>query len=299
VAGISIGPDTEQIVGRGLYGEPIYGSLPSASVSPPPPQSPRIGPGLYGEGPPVNLPTATPILGRVINRPTGERSFVGDAATHVAADVPITATKRDFTLREANAQLSDIGAKAFSKNPLDRTAAGVDQRQLYGQVARDITSGIERAAGPEVAGTWTKAQTDYAQASKVLDFLKRSGVVDNDGFLNVGKMQRMLNQPKTAAALEGSLGPDKFKTFVDAIYRGAPRGEVDRVTSGMGGPLDALMQVLRGTNTGASQMIRVPIATVLPGVGGKYVGRAPLALPAPLQGIIDVGAQRGAERMMR
>src|SRR3990167_8479399 len=50
-----------------------------------------------------------------------------------------------MTLREANDRLSEIGARAFSRNPLDRTFQGIDQRQLYGEVARDIRRGIARA----------------------------------------------------------------------------------------------------------------------------------------------------------
>src|SRR3990167_1876323 len=50
-----------------------------------------------------------------------------------------------MTLREANDRLSEIGARAFSRNPLDRPFQGIDQRQLYGEVARDIRRGIARA----------------------------------------------------------------------------------------------------------------------------------------------------------
>src|SRR3989304_2612388 len=49
-----------------------------------------------------------------------------------------------MTLREANDRLSEIGARAFSRNPLDRTFQGIDQRQLYGEVGRDIRRGGTR-----------------------------------------------------------------------------------------------------------------------------------------------------------
>src|SRR5690242_3765266 len=55
-----------------------------------------------------------------------------------------TAAPRPFTLREANDALSEIGARAFSKNPLDRSFNGVDQRQLYGQVVQEITDELAR-----------------------------------------------------------------------------------------------------------------------------------------------------------
>lgn len=200
-------------------------------------------------------------------------------------------------LRAANDELSDIGARAFSRNPLDRNFNGVDQRRLYGDVARDISSGIGTAGGAEAAGAHEATQGAYSAGSKMLDFFKKSGVSDNDGFLAVAKMQRLLNNPKNAAILERHMGPENFKKFSDAVFRGAARGETDRVAPGMGGPLDALSQVLRGTNTGFSQSWRVPLATALPNIGSKYVGKNPLAIPDALRKILDLGAQRGATAM--
>ena len=67
-----------------------------------------------------------------------------------------------MTLRAANLELSKIGARAFSKNPLERTVEGIDQRKLYGEIAEQIREGIittERelaraavAAGQETIG---------------------------------------------------------------------------------------------------------------------------------------------------
>ncbi len=54
------------------------------------------------------------------------------------------------------------------------------------------------------------------------------------------------------------------------------------------------MQVLRGTNTGASQTWRLPVATLLPNIGSKYVGRNQ-AHPCSATRLLDVGAQRGID----
>src|SRR3972149_3661451 len=79
-----------------------------------------------------------------------------------------------MTLREANDRLSEIGARAFSRNPLDRTFQGIDQRQLYGEVARDIRRGIARAArGPPAVGRGLPAAVRASRAPRVASRLAR------------------------------------------------------------------------------------------------------------------------------
>lgn len=67
-------------------------------------------------------------------------SLIGDRPIRIPS-----LSDQPMSLRDANLRLSEIGAKAFSRNPLDRTVQGIDQRQLYGQVANEIRAGIAEA----------------------------------------------------------------------------------------------------------------------------------------------------------
>lgn len=77
------------------------------------------------------------------------------------------------------------------------------------------------------------------------------------------------------------------KPLQTELLRGGPLGSSDRLTSGEGGPLDALMEVARGRNTGASQYVRVPVSTVLPNVGSQYAGTAPYSPPDAAKALLD------------
>jgi hypothetical protein len=204
-----------------------------------------------------------------------------------------------YSLRDANAGLTSIGEGAFNQNILDRTAKKAADRRLYGRTSREMSEGIESTAiseGPEAAGAFDATQGAYAQGAKLLEFFKKSGVVDNDGFMNAPKMQRMLNNPKNAAILKRAMGPEGFQKFSDAVNRGAPRGETDRMVPGMGTPGDAWSQIPRGLS-GATAIPRALALTLFPNLGSKYVGQNPLAMPQMLRSILDLGAQRGVGRV--
>lgn len=60
-------------------------------------------------------------------------------------------SERPMSLRDANAALSEIGSRAFSRNPLDRTFQGVDQRRLYGQIEQEIRAALDALQRSELA----------------------------------------------------------------------------------------------------------------------------------------------------
>ncbi len=197
-----------------------------------------------------------------------------------------------MTLRDANKTLSEIGARAFSKNPLDRTIQGVDQRQLYGQLANDIEAALPANARP----LWQSAQADYKKGLALLKPLQSSSAFrqyPDELQLNTPKLQEYIANPKNEAALRNKLGDAGFESLVNVLTRGGGVGTRDTLASGRGRMSDAFMQSFgRGTNTGSLQALGVPFRTILPNVGSQYAGRAPYTLPPALQSILDVAAQR-------
>ena len=206
-----------------------------------------------------------------------------------------------ISLRDASDELSRIGELLSSRQPLDPNVSRVDLARRYGELVAEIGQGLEQAGGPEARAAWEAGQTAYRKGRGIYDFLRDTKVLEpggvtspliDEGSLNIVKLQRSLMDPTVAADLRKALGPEDFDRLAQAIFRGADRTKIDRMALGGGGPLDALMQVLRGQNTGFSQTWRVPIATVLPNLGSQYAGRAPYSLPPALQAILDVALQR-------
>lgn len=194
-------------------------------------------------------------------------------------------------LREANNRLSEIGAKAFSKNPLDRNFNGVDQRRLYGQVANEIEAGLPQQLRP----LWQQAQGDYKKGLALLKPLQASSAYrqyPDEIQFNTPQIQTFLANPKNEAALRNKLGDGGYEALVNAMTRGGGVGTRDILAPGQGRVLDALRQTLgRGTNTGSMQALGVPARTLFPNLGSQYAGRQPYTLPPALQTILDAALQ--------
>ena len=201
-----------------------------------------------------------------------------------------------MTLREANDALSEIGARAFSKNPLDRTFNGVDQRRLYGQIEQEIQAALggQHSQAPDLFNT---AQRDYSKGLSLLRPLQSPNAYrlsSGETQFNTPFVQGSVQTPKNAASMRNKLGGADYDALVNVLTRGAGEGK-DVLSSGQGGVMDALMQTLgRGTNSGAMGMLGVPLRTALPNVGSQYAGRQPYSLSPVLQQALDVVLQRQA-----
>jgi hypothetical protein len=209
---------------------------------------------------------------------------------------PISVGGQAIPLREANDRLSEIGARAFSKNPLDRTFQGVDQRQLYGQTAREIEQGLSQLDPTGAAlKTWQQAQQAYSAGTALLRPLQTPQAFRTGKSLefNTPYVQRLLANPKAEAALRNKLGDREFEALRNVMLRGGRPGGVDVLSPG-GRVTDALMEILRGKG-GATQIPALVPRTLLPNLGSRYTGRQPYSLPPKLQTILDLAAQRGAE----
>jgi hypothetical protein len=213
--------------------------------------------------------------------------------------VPALDANKNFTLREANDLLSEVGARAFSRNPLDRTFNGIDQRRLYGQIASELDAALG-AAHPDAPGLFRQAQADYSRGLGLLRPLQAQNAYrlsPGDVQLNTPMVQTFLQNPKNAAALRNKLGDQGYQALLDTMTRGAGQGR-DVLPAGSGGMLDAAMQSFgRGQNTGSAQFLGVPLRTLLPNVGAQYTGRQPLSLPPALQQALDVVLQRQAGQL--
>jgi hypothetical protein len=210
-----------------------------------------------------------------------------------------------MTVKEANAVLSDIGDAMRGKKVLDPRYGNQDPARLYAKVRREISEGIEAAeTGVDVAARnamarprwepkhgadnlarelWEAGQTDYRKGRVLYDFLRDSKVLDQDGMLNMRKLQLMIStDPERAAKLQRALGEKDFEKFQQALFRGEKPMGADKPATGGGELLDPLRQTVAGTNTGSGNLKRSVLSAIgLPNLGTKYVGKLePLTAPA-------------------
>ena len=203
--------------------------------------------------------------------------------------------REPLTLQEANDILSETAKLAFSKNPLDRTFNGVDQRRLYGQIRKEITAALDRAdpTGRETAA-WEAAQAAYAGGLAFLRPLQKSRAFRTGEELqfNTPMIQKMLADPKAEAAFRNKLGDEGFEALRAQMLRGGKPGEVDVLAPGSGSALDPIKAWARGSNTGFWGLPMALGRTLFPNAGSRYAGRAPYTLSPNLQAILDVVLQR-------
>jgi hypothetical protein len=198
-----------------------------------------------------------------------------------------------MSLRDANNKLSEIGARAFSKNPLERNILGVDQRQLYGQAANEIDAALPQDARP----LWQTAQADYKKGLALLKPLQSPSAFrqyPDEVQLNTPKLQEYVANPKNEAALRNKLGDQGYEALVNVLTRGGGAGTRDILAPGQGRVMDALLQTFGRGQGGATQFIGAPLRTALPNVGSQYAGRAPYSLPPALQSVLDIALQQKA-----
>lgn len=218
---------------------------------------------------------------------------IGQGGTHTVTVI------KPMTLQEANDALSEIGAKAFSKNPLDRNFNGVDQRQLYGKVSGEIRAALDKADPTGYSsGAFDQAQQAHKAGLALLKPLERDAAYrryPDEVQFNTPFLQKYVANPKNEAALRNKLGDEGFDSLVNILTRGGGVGTQDSLAGGQGRTLDALRQVWGKGMGGAPQILGSVLRTATPNIGSQYAGKAPLAVPNLMQMLIDLGAQKGVD----
>jgi len=228
-----------------------------------------------------------------------EGSIQGIEAALPSGQISVPALGGAISLRDANDKLSEIGARAFSKNPLDRTVQGVDQRQLYGQLANEIRAGIA-AVDPGKALEWDAAQAAYAAGRGVLKPLMKPQAF-TQGEFNVPALQKFLTDPRNRAVLAKKLGGDlgtganlgPYNRLVDSITRNAEPGMVDQMSNKPLGLMDT-----SGSGGAVARGFRLA-AKAFPNASSRYVGDVPFSTPplrGDLQTMLDLMGERAAAR---
>ena len=225
----------------------------------------------------------------------GERSRFAQALGPTEIDIP--SLGQSMTLREANDVLSQRGAVLSGRAALDPRFKDRDPARAYKALAQDIDSGVQAHGGDEALNKWQSLQDAYkAGRAEIKPFQRGAaylpGQQEGEAQLSLVQVASWLREPKNAAWMINRIGRPRFDAMLNEITRGAGPLATDIMEPGRGRMTDALMQWLRGTNTGSTQAIGVPLRTPIPGVGRQYAGRPPMALPASLQAILDVAMQR-------
>lgn len=256
--------------------------------------------GVYGEET-VALPTASATPGRVVHQPTGEREFLSHEGTQLDAVAPIFSGKSTWSLRDANAALSEVGDMMHGRKPLDPRFKDVDLGKLYGQIVNDIKGGLAQVSGPEAAANWEAGQAAYrAGRSGVLPLLERPNLI-RQGQFTAQDLQRWLKEPTNRADLAKALGGDlatgqnlgPYTRLVESITRGAQPGMVDELAGRAPGLF---------SGRGSYGMWRVPVEAaraLFPNASSRYVGRQPYTPPSSVQTLLDLMSERGAQAATR
>jgi len=213
-----------------------------------------------------------------------------------------------LSLTDATERLSTLGQRAFGgKTDLfARTMQGKDRRALYENAINQITRELNRLdATGEAAAAYNIARIQYRSGIALLSlFRAEGGKPDAEMFrafpdhieLNWRRLQQKFAQRREL--LEDRLGPDEFAKVQAVVTRGGPLGTVDIPVPGAGRMGTAAMQTFgRGTQTGSTSILGVPLRTLLPNIGAEYAGRAPFTPSALVQYLLDVGGQRGTARL--
>jgi len=199
----------------------------------------------------------------------------------ITGNAPFTVQGQNMTLQEANDLLSEIGARAFSRNPLDRTFNGIDQRRLYGDVLNDIKQGLTTTDPSGVAlSQFERVQALYQAGRGYLDPLKNPQAFrsyEDQIQFNTPFFQKILGSPRGEASLRKKLGDAEFERLRDALLRGGAPGTTDVLPRWAGNISDPVAQLFRSGGGATTGLLALP-RTLLPNLGGGYAGRAPYSL---------------------
>lgn len=200
------------------------------------------------------------------------------------------------SLRTANNELTAIGEGLRHGDIADRTLKQQAIQRDYGTLATEIRQGLEQRS-PGLGDAWQRGQEDYRSGVALLG-KRQLGATGawrpgNQGVeLDTAYLQNLLKDPRVEQLLRQRLGDEGFKTWMDAVTRGAGVGAVDVMAPGRGGFGQSLSQWERGSNTGFWGLPLAAARAVLPNLGASYVGRQPYAVAPTLQTILDAAASQ-------
>ena len=205
--------------------------------------------------------------------------------------VPTLDKQTPMTIREANDKLSEVGAKAFSKNPLDRTFQGIDQRRLYKTLSQEILTGLT-TLDPQAAQLWQQAQRTYAAGKRLTEVFRAKGLIDKNSMLRMEVLQEAVRDPSTIAWLRNKLGPEGYAKLAQTVTRGGGVGAVDRPAWGTGTAIEPLRMIgeMKG---GTPALVGATTKGFLPNLWSRYAGTLPFQRPQSLQLLLDLALERG------
>ena len=218
-------------------------------------------------------------------------------ATNNPGGIP-TSMPKPMTLQEANDALSEIGAKAFSQNPMDRNFNGIDQRRLYGQVRQELVAALDKADPTGyTSAAWQRMQQHYERGIAGLEPIQsaaayRPGRTSGEAQFNTPAVMDYLRNPKNLGELRNRFGDQNVAALINVLTRGGGPLARDTLAPGTGAASEALMQTYGRGQGGAPQVIGSLLRTPFPSFGSRYAGRASYGLPPDLQKILDVALQR-------
>jgi hypothetical protein len=289
------GPNAASSPAGGPTPDTFWSRLRGRAAGPEPPnpspQSPRdiLEQGYLGE---VNTPSVPVPEGA----PWQPRALVGERGV----PIEIPSMGGSVSLREANAELTAIGEGLRHAQILDPTMRQREAGRAYAKLSEEIRQGLD-AQQPGLGAAFQKTQEAYAAG---LDYLKKianpnnwipgsKGIEFDSRALQKGLAKSPLEQQRTGERL-GEAGSD---ALIDAVTRGEGLGRVDKIPSGGGGFLDALMEFLRGSKSGSMGPVQAAIRSVAPNVGAQYIGRTPYTIDPGIKVLIDLGLLKAADVM--
>lgn len=203
-----------------------------------------------------------------------------------------------FTLQQAHAIRSWLGSNAFGQSPMGQGVGPVPQQRLWGTLSQQIEGQLP--SGPPALQAWRTGNREYSGLQALMEALGQPQAyqgLNNRMMLNRNAISEYLAQNRQD--LTRRLGPQGYDELVNRVMRGGEPGTRDLLTPGGGGIADAAHQTFGRGQGGSPQLIGAPLRTALPNVGSQYTGRQPYRIPPILQGILDVGAQRGVDEALR
>lgn len=274
--------------GRNALGDRLERGIAEANVAGAAPRFAQQGPAaavIGVTGPPTALGTAYGLMPQL-----AKDELVGRHG-------PISPA--GFSLHQAQEILSWLGSQGFKEAPLAQGATGLPQRRLWERGIQEIEAGLGGRTSP-AGQAYFPARREYAGGTGILDVVREPHAFigePNRVMLNERQLEIALSQRR--AELVRELGEEGFQRLAASVLRGGQLGTGSRITSGAGTLLTAAMQTFgRGTNSGATGYLGVPLRTALPNVGSQYTGQKPFTIPPLLKSILDVAGQRGASRVL-
>jgi hypothetical protein len=196
-----------------------------------------------------------------------------------------------FSLQQAQQIRAWVGDPAFARSTLGQGVRAVPQQRLWGEITQEMEGAIAHA--PRALQLWQANNRAYSSTMAMQDAMTQGHAFQgqpNRTFLNRSELSEYF--ARNELDLVRRLGRERYDAFVNQVLGGGQPGTRDLLAPGSGAMASPILSWLRGTNTGAMQAARLPLATAAPNIGSQYTGRLPYTLPPELQAILDVAMRQ-------